>query len=62
MRGPGLLKFQLPLINQNFLNMKLTTLVGSGKKIGMFTLPFLITGIMLNILFPAVGFGADRRT
>lgn len=28
------------------------TLVGSGKKIGLFTLPFLIVGIMLNILYP----------
>jgi protein-S-isoprenylcysteine O-methyltransferase Ste14 len=32
--------------------MKLMTLVGSGKKIGLFTMPFLIAGIMLNILYP----------
>lgn len=32
--------------------MKLKVLVGSGDKIGLFTLPFFITGIILNILFP----------
>jgi protein-S-isoprenylcysteine O-methyltransferase Ste14 len=32
--------------------MKLKVLVGSGRKIGLFTLPFLIAGISLNILFP----------
>jgi protein-S-isoprenylcysteine O-methyltransferase Ste14 len=33
--------------------MKLKVLVGSGRKIGLFTLPFLITGLMLNFIFPA---------
>lgn len=32
--------------------MKLKVLVGSGRKIGLFTLPFLIAGISLYILFP----------
>jgi len=32
--------------------MKLKVLVGNGRKIGLFTLPFLVTGIILNILFP----------
>jgi len=32
--------------------MKLEALVGSGRKIGLFTLPFLIVGIPLNIIFP----------
>lgn len=32
--------------------MKLKILVGSGRKIGLFTLPFLVAGIILNILFP----------
>jgi protein-S-isoprenylcysteine O-methyltransferase Ste14 len=32
--------------------MKLKVLVGSGRKIGHFTLPFLIAGISLYILFP----------
>ncbi|MHC1774913.1 MAG: isoprenylcysteine carboxylmethyltransferase family protein [Lentimicrobium sp.] len=32
--------------------MKLKVLVGNGRKIGLFTLPFLITGIPLNIIFP----------
>lgn len=32
--------------------MKLKILVGSGRKIGIFTLPWLVAGIILNILFP----------
>jgi len=34
--------------------MKLEALVGSGRKIGLFTLPFLIVGTPLNIMFPEV--------
>lgn len=34
--------------------MKLRVLVGSGHKIGLFTLPFLAVGLLLNILFPAL--------
>lgn len=33
--------------------MKLKLLIGSGEKIGFFTLPFLVIGLVLNILFPA---------
>lgn len=33
--------------------MKLKVLVGSGEKIGRFTLPFLIIGLVLNIIFPS---------
>ena len=33
--------------------MKLKELVGSGDKIGLFTLPFLIIGLILNIIFPS---------
>lgn len=33
--------------------MKLKILVGSGEKIGLFTLPFLIIGVILNVVFPA---------
>jgi len=33
--------------------MKLTALVGSGDKIGLLTLPFLVSGLILNILFPS---------
>jgi protein-S-isoprenylcysteine O-methyltransferase Ste14 len=33
--------------------MKLGVLVGNGKKIGLLTLPFLIVGLILNILYPA---------
>jgi protein-S-isoprenylcysteine O-methyltransferase Ste14 len=32
----------------------LKVLVGSGDRIGLFTLPFLVVGVILNILFPAV--------
>lgn len=34
--------------------MKLKILVGSGRKIGLFTLPFLAAGVILNVLFPEV--------
>ena len=33
--------------------MKLKALVGSGDKIGLFTLPFLLVGVILNMLFPS---------
>lgn len=32
---------------------KLRTLVGSGDKIGLFALPFLLIGLVLNLSFPA---------
>ena len=32
--------------------MKLKILVGSGRKIGLFTLPFLVAGVTLNVIFP----------
>lgn len=32
----------------------LKTLVGSGDKIGLFTLPFLMVGLVLNIAYPSV--------
>ena len=32
--------------------MKLKTLVGSGDKITLFTLPFLFVGVILNVAFP----------
>jgi protein-S-isoprenylcysteine O-methyltransferase Ste14 len=44
--------FRQPLIDKTLLIMKLAMLVGSGKKIGLFTLPFLIIGIALNVLYP----------
>ena len=34
--------------------MKLKVLVGSGDKIGLLTLPFLIIGLILNILIPSL--------
>ncbi len=34
--------------------MKLKVLVGNGRKIGALVLPFLVAGVALNILFPAV--------
>jgi protein-S-isoprenylcysteine O-methyltransferase Ste14 len=33
--------------------MKLKDLVGSGDRIGLLTLPFLIIGLILNIVFPS---------
>ncbi len=33
--------------------MNLKELVGSGDKIGLLTLPFLVIGLILNILFPS---------
>lgn len=33
--------------------MKLKVLVGSGEKIGLLTLPFLMIGLILNIVFPS---------
>ncbi len=33
--------------------MKLKTLVGSGEKIGLLTLPFLVVGLALNIMYPS---------
>lgn len=34
--------------------MKLKVLVGNGKKIGLLTLPFLVTGLILNIVNPSL--------
>jgi len=34
-------------------NMKLRALVGSGEKIGLLTLPFLVIGVVLNVAFPS---------
>ena len=34
--------------------MKLKVLVGNGKKIGLLALPFLIIGLILNILIPSL--------
>jgi protein-S-isoprenylcysteine O-methyltransferase Ste14 len=34
--------------------MKLKVLVGSGRKIGLFTLPFFMIGLVLNIMIPSV--------
>lgn len=34
--------------------MKLMILVGNGRKIGLLVLPFLVVGVVLNILFPSV--------
>jgi len=34
--------------------MKLKALVGSGERIGLFTVPFLVIGLILNIVFPSL--------
>jgi len=33
--------------------MNLKALVGSGERIGLFTVPFLVLGLILNIVFPS---------
>ncbi len=51
-------RFPVPLIRYNIRErgrpMKLKELVGSGDKIGLLTLPFLVIGLILNILFPSI--------
>lgn len=34
--------------------MKLMVFVGNGRKIGLLVLPFLVVGLVLNIIFPSV--------
>ena len=34
--------------------MNIRTLVGSGDRIGLVTLPFLVVGVVLNIAFPSL--------
>lgn len=34
--------------------MKLKSLIGAGDRIGLFVLPFLVVGVILNIAFPSV--------
>src|SRR4051794_34188567 len=42
---------------------ELRTLVGSGDKIGLFTLPFLVVGLILDVAFPSVfGVGGPAET
>jgi protein-S-isoprenylcysteine O-methyltransferase Ste14 len=36
-----------------FTGRRLKLLIGSGDKIGLFTLPFALAGLLLNIIFPA---------
>jgi hypothetical protein len=33
---------------------KLNTLMGSGDRIGLFTLPFLVVGLILNVAYPSL--------
>jgi len=40
-------------LGERTIAAKLKRLVGSGDKIGMLTGPFLVAGVILNILFPA---------
>ena len=36
-----------------FTGRRLKLLIGSGDKIGLFTLPFLLAGLLLNIVYPS---------
>ena len=40
----------------------LRLLIGSGDKIGLFILPFLLVGLLLNIVYPSAFDFAARRT
>lgn len=35
-------------------NLKVRTLVGSGDRIGLFTLPFVVVGLIVNIAYPSL--------
>jgi protein-S-isoprenylcysteine O-methyltransferase Ste14 len=41
-------------LSSRSVRMSLRTLVGSGDRIGLFTLPFLVVGLILNVAYPAV--------
>ena len=41
--------------------MKLKVLVGSGDRIMLLTFPFLIVGLILNVLFPSLFSGRTIR-
>jgi protein-S-isoprenylcysteine O-methyltransferase Ste14 len=36
-----------------FMRRRLKVLIGSGDKIGLFTLPFVLAGLLLNFIFPS---------
>jgi protein-S-isoprenylcysteine O-methyltransferase Ste14 len=36
------------------VGMNLRKLIGTGDRIGLFTLPFLVVGLILNVVYPAV--------
>lgn len=41
-------------MSHNAVKTNVATLVGSGDKIGAFTLPFVIAGVLLNVLYPSL--------
>jgi protein-S-isoprenylcysteine O-methyltransferase Ste14 len=41
-------------MSHNAVKTNVSALVGSGDKIGMFTLPFLVGGVLLNVLYPSL--------
>jgi hypothetical protein len=43
--------------------MRVASLVGSGDKIALVMLPFVVMGVVLNVMFPdAFGLGGPRRS
>ena len=41
-------------MSHDAVKTNVSALVGSGDKIGVFTLPFLIGGVLLNVLYPSM--------
>ena len=42
------------VLSSHSATTSLKTLVGSGDRIGLFTLPFLVVGLILNVVYPSM--------
>lgn len=42
------------VLSGRWVRMNLKALIGSGDRIGLFTLPFLVVGLILNVAYPAL--------
>jgi protein-S-isoprenylcysteine O-methyltransferase Ste14 len=52
--GHGLIDLMSPVLSGRSARSNLKTLVGSGNRIGLFTLPFLLVGLILNVAYPSL--------
>ncbi len=52
--GCRLIHLMSRVLSGRSATMSLRTLVGSGDKIGLFTLPFLMVGLILSVAYPAL--------